>query len=158
MQFTRRYWATAAVVGLLAVWAAVLARPLLLVGAAGVAAWLLLYQYRFVRTTGETVTRLAVDLQVDRTRVTARERTSGLLAVDIDSPTELTVRVSAAAPVGARSDGAVCHLGPGDRDSQAGFEVAWPVAGQFAFERPRSPSATHWGCSPKRRRWGRPRR
>jgi len=136
MQFTRRYWATAAVVGLLAVWAAVLARPLLLVGAAGVAAWLLLYQYRFVRTTGETVTRLAVDLQVDRTRVTARERTSGLLAVDIDSPTELTVRVSAAAPVGARSDGAVCHLGPGDRDSQAGFEVAWPVAGQFAFERP----------------------
>ncbi|MDS0280796.1 DUF58 domain-containing protein [Haloarcula onubensis] len=136
MQFTRRYWVTVALVAVLAGWAALLERPLALVGAAGVAAWLVVYQYRFLRAVGESVAALDVDLTVDRSRVSAEERTAGHLSVRSDRSTELSIRVSADAPVGADSRGATCHLPPGAREADAGFEVAWPVAGAFEFDRP----------------------
>ncbi|WP_277543748.1 DUF58 domain-containing protein [Haloarcula laminariae] len=136
MEFTRRYWATVALVALLAVWATVLERPLLVVGAGGVTAWLLVYQYRFVRTTGTALAALDIVLQTARTRVTAEERTAGFLAVRTDVSTELTIQVSADAPVGARSSGATVVLTPGTHESEQVFEVAWPVAGQFSFDQP----------------------
>lgn len=136
MQFTRRYWAVVALVALLVAWAAVLDRPLLVLGGAGVAAWLLVYQYRFLRTVGEHVPALDVDVELDRTRVSAQERTAGVLALRTEAPTELAIRASVAPPVGADSTGATCHLSPGTSETESVFTVDWPVAGAFEFAAP----------------------
>lgn len=135
MQFTRRYWATVALVALLVAWAAVLERLLLLLGAAGITAWLLGYQYRFLRTVGDRVPALDVDIDLDRTRVSAEERTAGVLGIRTDRPTELAIRASVVTPVGAESTGATCHLQPGAREAESGFTIEWPAAGTFQFER-----------------------
>lgn len=136
MQFTRRYWTLVGLVGLLWCWAVVLERPILLIGTSGVTAWLVTYQYRFVRTTGEVLTALGMEIKTDRTRVTAEERTVGVLAVRNDIPTELTIHASAEAPVGSHASGATVQLTPGTRESEQAFEISWPVAGQFSFEEP----------------------
>jgi uncharacterized protein (DUF58 family) len=136
MQFTRRYWATVALVALLLAWAAVLERPLLVVGGAGVAAWLLVYQYRFLRTVGERLPDLEVSVDIDRTRVSAEDRTAGALSLGTERPTELALRASVETPVGTESAGATCHLRPGMDATESVFTVEWPVAGTFEFEAP----------------------
>lgn len=136
MQFTRRYWATVALVALPAVWAAILERPVALVGAVGVTAWLVAYQYRFVRTTGEVLSDLTVAVESERTRITAEAQTTAVLTARTDRQTELRTQISADAPVGAHSSGATVRLEPGTREVEQVFEVDWPVAGQFTFAQP----------------------
>ena len=136
MEVTRRYWLTVGVAGLLGLWALVLERPVLLVGAASIGGWLLSRQYRFVRTTQATVDSLAITQQLDRTRVTAKETTLGTVRMQTPSPVDGTITVDIDPPVASRATRATCRLSDGAQTAQTTFEVTWPVAGAFTFGQP----------------------
>jgi uncharacterized protein (DUF58 family) len=141
MEPTRRYWAIAALGTFLAILAIVLARPLLLVGAVGLGAFLLVRQYRFLRAVQRVATHLHVQQSVDRHRVA----TDRPLRVDLEArvPEDVTlplpVRVAARPPVAATGDDAATRsirLPPKLARARTAFEVAWPVAGVHAFQQP----------------------
>ena len=136
MRVTRRYWAIVAVVGVVVAWAIVLEQAVLLVGAAGIAAWLLVRQYRFMRGVDATIERLTITLDLDRSRVVAEETSVGTLHVTSERPAGLSLRVATSPPTGASGEPIVCELGPDENLTQAGFEVTWPIAGRFAFDAP----------------------
>lgn len=136
MRVTRRYWVVTAVVGVVVAWAVILEQAVLLIGAAGIAAWLLVRQYRFLRGVEATVEQLTVNLELDRTRVVAEETSIGTLHVRSERPAGLAVRVSVSPPTGATGETIVSALGPDENLTQAGFEVTWSIAGQFRFNPP----------------------
>lgn len=136
MEATRRYWTTVALAGLLALWAVILERPPLLVGATSVAAWLLVRQYRFVRTANETVATLDIEQHLARRRVTAEETVLGTLDVQAEQPVSVALHVDASPPVGSTAAPASCTLGVGEQAATTTFEVTWPVAGHFEFGQP----------------------
>jgi uncharacterized protein (DUF58 family) len=136
MEVTRRYWLTAGVVGLLLLWTLILERPVLLGGAVGVGGWLLTRQYRFVRTTSDTVESLTIDHQLDRTRVTAEETTLGTLTVQAGQPVDGSLQIKTEPPVASRATAAVCALEHSTQTAQTTFEATWPIAGSFTFGQP----------------------
>ncbi|MBX0297800.1 DUF58 domain-containing protein [Haloarcula nitratireducens] len=136
MRVTRRYWVTVSLIGALALWAVILERPLPLLGAAGIASWLLVQQYQFIRTVKATVSELTVTQQVDRTRVTANETTLGTLSVQTDERGSLSLTAATEPPTGADGDRVSCLLAGTDQTAQVTFEVTWPVAGEFEFTMP----------------------
>ena len=75
MQVTRRYWAIAGTGLLLAVLAVVFARPLLLVGAVSLGAWLLGRQYLFVRALSRTAETITVEQMPGQDRLVAGNET-----------------------------------------------------------------------------------
>jgi uncharacterized protein (DUF58 family) len=136
MQITERYALLVGSSALLAAWGVLLGRPLALVGSAGIGAWLLTAQYRFVRQVRRSSTRLTVTQTLDRPRVVADETTLCTLSVSTASPTSIPVAVEAAPPISGDSAGGRCALEVGAERTQATFEITWPVAGQYAFEAP----------------------
>lgn len=136
MDVTRRYWGTAALAGLLTVWAVVLAQPFMLIGAAGIAAWLLSRQYQFVRLANQTVDQVIVTQRLDRTRVSAEETTVGTIEVDSEQPLAEPVQVTLSAPVGSTLSTDTWTIPAGTDHIRQHFEVTWPIAGAFEFEKP----------------------
>jgi len=139
MQFMRRYWTIAGFGGVLALSAIVLARPLLLVGAAGIGAWLLARQYLFVRTLSRTLNSLTVDHGIARDRTPAEESTVVSLALSLSNPSPLRLRIEARPPAvtrGSVTTERTVRLAEGDRESETSFRVSFPVAGSFEFEAP----------------------
>lgn len=94
MQVTRRYWTVAALGTALAVWGVVVAGPLPVLGSGAIGAWLLVRQYRFVRSATRVPQRVSVDLST-RDRVTAEETAELTVGVTLDTamPVPLTVTV-----------------------------------------------------------------
>jgi len=133
MRATRRFWGVASLGTFLAVFAVLLEQPLLLVGAAGLGAWLLAYQYRFLEALGETAETTAIEQTVPRERVTTGESTGFTLSVVRESG-PLTLSVTAEPPVAATLEGGArsVALDPDQREAQLTFSLSWPVAGQFA--------------------------
>jgi uncharacterized protein (DUF58 family) len=136
MRVTRRYWAVAAIVGVMVAWAIVLQQAILLVGTASIGAWLLVRQYRFMRGVDATIGRLTINLELDRSRVVAEETSVGMLHVTSERPAGLSVRVAVSPPTGATGETIACVLGPDENLTQASFEVKWPIAGRFHFDQP----------------------
>lgn len=136
MEVTQRYWLTVGIAGILLLWALILEQPVLLVGAAGVGAWLLTRQYRFVRTAHATVKTLTIDHQLDRRRVTAKETTLGTLTVQASHPIEGSLQVETQPPVASRATAAVCTVEHGTQTAQTTFDATWPIAGSFTFGQP----------------------
>lgn len=142
MQVTGRYWAGVALAGVLAAAALAFARPLLLAGAAGVGAWLLVQQFRFVRT----VVRLAEDLSVTqslaRSRVVVDDETTVVLEATLPTdaaPEAVRIDVEASPPVGAAATSGATPgftLTPDGSEATTAFAVRWPVAGEFRFRPP----------------------
>jgi len=136
MRVTWRYWITVGLMVVLAVWAFVVESTTLLIGVAGIGAWLLTLQYRFVRATQATVAALTVEQQVDRTRVTATETTLGSLVVRTVQPSQVEVSVSGSPPVESDAPIPCCRLQTGETIATVSFELTWPVAGTFEFDQP----------------------
>ena len=136
MEFTRRYWATGAVAAVLATWGLVLRQPIVVLGGAGVMAWLLGQQYRFLRMAQATESALTVTQDIDRPRVAAEERTMGTLTVTAEGRCPLATTVTLDPPVGSDIAAVGCTVAPGQQEMTQRFEAAWPVAGTFEFGRP----------------------
>lgn len=136
MEFTRRYWATAAVAAVLALWGLILSRPVVVLGGVGVAAWLLSQQYRFIRTARATEAALSVTQEIDRPRVATDERTVGTLSVTLNGASPLEVVARLDPPAGGDIADVNCVVGHGQREALHRFDASWPIAGTFEFGRP----------------------
>lgn len=140
MRTTRRYWASVGITGLLAIAAIILAQPFLLAGALGLAAWLLAYQYLFVRTIRQLTTRLQIDQTVTQTHGTVDEPITTLLTVTRTG--ELTLPIIITATAGTPLECNVsqstpqCTLTGDDTETSTTFTVTCPVAGQAEFTDP----------------------
>lgn len=139
MQVTRRYWAIAGLGGFLTGLALLLARPFLLVGAAGVAAWLLAKQYAFVRALTRTVDELTVEQSVPRERIAAGIETTGQLRAELPAASPLTLAIEAQPPVTATSSPRphrTLTVERGTREAMTEYPLTWSVAGSFTFDQP----------------------
>ncbi|SEP93388.1 DUF58 domain-containing protein [Natrinema salaciae] len=132
---TRRGWTVAALAGVLAILAAVFARPLVLVGSAFVGAWLVAHQYRFVRDLERTIGSLSVVQSPAQTAVRTATETPVTLAATCGAETALTLEVAAGLPVGAATNDRIAvTLDPDAERADRTRAVTWPVAGRHSFE------------------------
>jgi len=133
MEVTRRYWTLVAVGLFLACWGVVVAQPLALLGAAGVAAWLVARQFQFARAVGRVPATLDVSLTT-APRLMAEE--SAQLSVDAELARALpvTVAVTVTPPPGARGEPVTVTLGSGERAAVDHATLTWPVAGSFRVD------------------------
>ncbi|MFB6161781.1 MAG: DUF58 domain-containing protein [Haloferacaceae archaeon] len=139
MRVTRRFWTVAAVGLVLAVGAVVFRRPVLLGGAAAVAAWLLSRQYRFVRDLTTLDAALAVDQSLATDRVATDDPVALTLAASLDAPSSLAVTVAADPPVATTGSTAAerrLDLSPGETGAATTVELRAPVAGVVTFDEP----------------------
>jgi uncharacterized protein (DUF58 family) len=139
MRVTRRFRAVAGLAVGLAGLAVLLERPLVLVGAALLGAWLLAHQLLFVRDLARTDDALTVDQTVTPGRAVTDDPVRATLSLALLSGSRLAVEGRADPPVAATgSDKAdqTVRLAPGGRSARTAFEVEFPVAGAFAFGRP----------------------
>jgi uncharacterized protein (DUF58 family) len=138
MRFTRRFWSVSGVGLALAVYGVVIAEPVLVIGAGAIGAWLLIAQYRFLSQVTAVRPNLTVQIRPEQDRVTARETTQILFTASVAVATDLSMHVTATTPVGV--DGTLSSLtldADGNSETTQRATVSWPVAGEFAFERPR---------------------
>lgn len=139
MRATRRYRAAAALAATLAALALAFDRWLLLVGAAGLAGYLLAAQHAFLRATRRTAGALSVEQSVGRPRAVAGSPVSVTLAASLPRPAPLRLAVEAGLPVaatGPQDRDRRIRIRRGGRSARATFPVGVPVAGAHAFRPP----------------------
>jgi uncharacterized protein (DUF58 family) len=137
MDVTRRYWGQAGVASLLAAGAVLLAQPLLLLGAAGLGAWLLANQGRFVRQASAVEARLTVEQSLDREVVTVNDEVAVSLVAELEEPVTVDVTVHATTPVGSSgpaSDRRRVRIPAGERTASTMFLLRPEVAGRQQFD------------------------
>lgn len=138
MRATRRFWASASVGGLLAATAVVFAQPWLLVGAAGVGAWLLAAQVAFVRSLTRLDRGLTVDIDLTAARVATDEPVDVTLSTTLAEPSPCHLELAVVPPVAVRSGDAssrTVELPPGATGATTTATVTPTVAGVVAFDR-----------------------
>ncbi len=139
MEPTRRWWALAGLAVALAAYAVVLDAPLLLVAPAGLGAYLLAHQYRFL----QAVDRLDDGLHVDQAVAPGQVPVEGTVVVTLSASTDVTTplscRVEAGVPLGltgADSTDRTVTVDPGgDRSATATLRLSAPVVGPQPFDR-----------------------
>ena len=138
MDATRRYWGQVAVAALLAGGAVLLTRPVLLVGAAGLGAWLLVHQARFARQVARIEAGLTVEQSLGRELVTVDEEAAVSLVAELAEPADVDLTVGAATPVGSSGPAAEerrVTIPAGERAASTTFLVRPEVAGRQQFDR-----------------------
>ncbi|UPV76649.1 DUF58 domain-containing protein (plasmid) [Halorussus limi] len=163
MGVTRGYWGEFGLVVALTGAAALLAEPLVLVGAAGVGGWLVARHYAFVRAVSDAAASLAVTQSPERERLSEDDSVTVALEATLPDPAPLDLDVRADAPVGVEvddsgtgdsdddgtdsiaDDGPSVTLPAGEREATAAFEARCPLAGEFRFDRPTVTTADESG-------------
>lgn len=139
MLATSRYWAGVALAGVLTAYGLLLGRPVPLVGAAGIGAWLLAHQFRFVRQARRTVDALTVDQTSSRERVTKDEPFAVTVEASLDRPSPLDVEVTSKPSVSVTNvdrEKHRCRLERGEQTASTTLSATGSVAGQLSFGRP----------------------
>ncbi|WP_157971645.1 DUF58 domain-containing protein [Halorussus litoreus] len=151
MGVTRGYWGEAGLVVALVAAAVAFARPSLLVGAAGVAGWLLARQYAFVRDVSAVAADLSVDQSVARDAVRVGDEVRVVLDAELPDPAPVDLAIEANPPVGVElvesggevaesggevdqagdSSGTRAALSVGQRTATTAFAVRPRLAGAF---------------------------
>lgn len=151
MQPTRRFWETVAVGAVLAVAALAFDQPGLLVGAGGVAAWLLAAQVVFVYDLRELDEGLRIVQTVERPVVLVEEETVVTLAATAPE-TDLDVTIEARPTAGLLASGTTST----GLDDDAVFTVSSSVAGTHALRSPTVSLTGRLGFYTERLTRGRP--
>ncbi|WP_299263326.1 DUF58 domain-containing protein [Halorientalis sp.] len=139
MDPTRRFWQTVLSGGVLVCAALLFRRPLLLLGAAVVGAFVLALQSDFVRAVRELDQELRVEQTVTPPRVPVDEPAQVTLAVERSAPaaTDLAARVDPPAGVTVTdTDRTRVRLEPGETTATTTVTAASPVAGRHTFPQP----------------------
>ncbi|WP_122088203.1 DUF58 domain-containing protein [Halalkalicoccus subterraneus] len=135
MHVTRQFWAVVALATAFAAGGVALARPVLVVGAAMIGAWLIARQYAFARALGETMAALSIDQTLARDRVVAERPTPLAFRATLTQQTPLGIALEPGIPVGASVEGeSELTLGPDERVSERVVDISWPIAGTFEFD------------------------
>ena len=139
MNVTGRWWAIAGTgVALIALGAAT-GRPILLLGAAGLGAWLLGTAATASRSMRRLVDRLTVEY--DLATATALVDASGTATLTVKRPSETAaapLAVSVDTPPGVDGEGmtAPLALDPGTTEATTTASLSFPIAGRFEFPAP----------------------
>lgn len=135
MRVTRRFWATLGLGGFLTVGAMVVAQPLLLVGAAGIGAFILAQQAAFVRTIHQLSDELTIVQSVSPTTIVAGSEVEVVLQVSSSSPSPVELSITTTPPLAAADSGEQrqTQLAVNDDSAQQSFRLQWPVAGKYEF-------------------------
>jgi uncharacterized protein (DUF58 family) len=139
MEVTRRFWGLAASGVALATLALVFARPVLLLGAAGIGTLLFLAQYRFVQRLQSLDATLTVDQSLPAQYVKKDDETAVTIRAQLAEPSVFDLSIEADLPLvgdGPPSGDRTLTLEPGDQSETTTFTVAWPVVGRATFEEP----------------------
>jgi len=105
MRVTRRFWLALAAIGCLLLGGGVLDAPLLVVGAVGLAGWLLAMQVAFVRSVSRLRDDLTVNQSLSRSRIRTDVETAHTLEASVDAAGEhLPLSVEATVPLAARME------------------------------------------------------
>lgn len=137
MDPTRRWWSHCLLVVALAGAAVIFQRPLLLVGAAVLAAFLLASQYDCYRTLTQIDQRLSVTQSVTPSRVTVDDPAQATLSVSTDEavPNQLTGQLSPPSGVRVLDSGHLtATLTPESTETTTTAKIEVPVAGVQQFE------------------------
>lgn len=137
MQPTRRCWTVAAVGSLLAIAGVVFVQPVLVVGAAGVGAWVLTQQIRFVRAVTRADAALTVDQTVTPERVATDRPALARVTARLARPVGVDVEVAVTPPTGVRRrepTAAPATIAAGGTAVGTTLAVDAPVAGAFTFD------------------------
>lgn len=133
MKPTRRCHTAASLVLALAGWAALVADPVVLVGAAGITGLVLAAQVTFVATIARAT--VTADVEPARTHVTAREMVPIVVSVRaVDAPFDLTVTPTL--PASAEGDPDSFTLDPEQDSGETTFQLTFPVAGTVTLPGP----------------------
>ena len=139
MNVTGRWWATAGTGAALVVVGVAADRPVLVLGAAGLGAWLLGTAATASRSMRRLVDRLAVEYDLTAATTVVDETATATLTVRRPpTTTAAPVTVRATTPPGVDGDEAVgpLTLAPGDTEATATASLTFPIAGRFAFPSP----------------------
>lgn len=139
MEVTRRFRAIVALAAFLAAGGVVTGDGILVAGAGVVAGWLLARQYLFVRDAAAAIDELRVEQNLSRTAVVTDDETTVSAAVARPAPSPLRIEVEVSPPVAATGGSRAARtatLDPDEREARTAFEVRFPVAGSFEFDRP----------------------
>lgn len=147
MEFTRRYYAVAALVCVLAAVAVVVDRPFPLLGAAGLGAWLLAHQVRFVRRARRTADSLSVDVVLSTELVTPDRSVPVVVEVTADGPVPLDLSIVPGVPPGARPSASpdAAAIAVGETVGRIPYPVLFPIAGTYRFDPVRIDLADAYG-------------
>lgn len=136
MHPTPRFWTVGASSTFLAGLGVVAQQPVAVLGAAALAAWLLVGQYSAMREFQQTADRLTVEVNPVRTAVVVEEELSVTVSVRLSAPVRSTIEVvvdlPTSASVGSGADTTIV-LQPGESAGSTTFTSTFPVAGEFGF-------------------------
>ncbi|MFC6905762.1 DUF58 domain-containing protein [Halalkalicoccus tibetensis] len=112
----------------------VLARPVLVVGAAMIGAWLVAQQYVFALALNDTTKALSINQELAQDRIVTDRSTPLSVGATLERPTQLNLSVEPGIPIGAQTERDVdLSLGP-NRKVQGIIDVSWPISGTFEFD------------------------
>lgn len=139
MHATRRARAVAMTAVVLAALAVAFERPVLLLGAAVVGAWLLAHQFLFARRAAALESRLTVEQSVTPTRIATDSPATITLSLTVPDGSLLDLRAYGRRPVAgdATDEGSTtATLARGESDATTVFGVTVPVAGSHTVPQP----------------------
>lgn len=133
MNATRQFWAVVAIATTLLFGGVVLARPVLVVGAAMIGAWLVAQQYAFVLALNDTMEAISIDQELVHDRIVTDRPTPLSIGAVLEKPTQLSLLVEPGIPIGAQTERDVkLSLSP-NRKARDVIDVSWPISGTFEF-------------------------
>lgn len=134
MHATRQFWAVVALATTLVIGGVALARPVLVVGAAVIGAWLVAQQYAFVRALDDTMKSLSVEQELARDRIVADRPTPLSFRGTLEGPSPLNLSLEPGVPVGAQVERDVELSLGANREAHVIVDVSWPISGTFEFD------------------------
>jgi len=137
MRVTRRFWLTLTAIGSLTVGGGLLDAPLLIVGAVGLAGWLLSIQLAFVHNVSQLSTRLTVSQSLNRSRIRTDVETQYSLQASVDAAGDhLPLSVEATIPLSARMEAGqspALDLDPSMESSSVTVPLTWETVGDYTM-------------------------
>ena len=153
MQTTQEYWATVALAATLVVGGVVLARPVFIVGATMIGAWLLARQYAFARALADVTDGLSITQELTHDHVVTDRPTPFSVLATCDEPTSLELTIEPGLPVAATVEGEddpILSIKPNGYLAESVVDVTWPIAGTFQFDPPTVRARDPWGLFEER--------
>ncbi|EMA24395.1 DUF58 domain-containing protein [Haloarcula argentinensis] len=135
MRVTRRFWLTLTAIGSLVVGGGLLDAPLLVVGAVGLAGWLLAMQFAFVRGVSRLEDELTVRQSLDRSRIRTGAEAKYTLDASVDAAGDhLPLSIEARIPLTAQMEAGPSPditLGASMQSSSVTLPLTWETVGTY---------------------------
>ncbi|AAV45987.1 unknown [Haloarcula marismortui ATCC 43049] len=135
MRVTRRFWLTITAIGSLVVGGGLLDAPLLVVGAVGLAGWLLAMQFAFVRGVSRLEDELTVSQSLDRSRIRTDAETNYTVEASVNAAGDhLPLSIEAQIPLAARMEAGPTpdvDLGASMQSSSVTLPLTWETVGNY---------------------------